>query len=81
MCQVFSLRRMVVQHILQYFIKKIPFHVTLWISSSIHHITLEMKYKGSSSGGPHRDPTSDPKTIDAQIGYGTKYGETTTTSI
>jgi len=40
-----------------------------------------MKYKGSSSGGPHRDPTSDPKTIDKQIGYGTKYGETTTTSI
>jgi hypothetical protein len=80
MGQVFSLRAMVVQHILPYFIKNFPIHVTLWISSSIHHITLEMKYKGSRSGGPHRDPTSDPKTIEGQIGYGTKYGETTTTS-
>jgi hypothetical protein len=76
MGQVVALNRMVVQHILPHFIKNIPISGTLWISSSIHHITLEMKYKGSRSGGPHREPTRDPKTVEGQLGYGTKEDET-----
>jgi hypothetical protein len=64
MGQVVSLRRMVVQHILPYFIKKFPISGTLWISSSIHHITLGREYKGSSSGETHREPTRSPQTIE-----------------
>jgi hypothetical protein len=50
MDQVVSLSGMVVQQILPYFIKNVPISGTSWISSSIHYITLEMEYKGSSSG-------------------------------
>jgi len=52
-----SLGRMVVQHILAYFIKNVTIYGTLWISSSIHHITLERDYKGSRIRGPHPTPT------------------------
>jgi hypothetical protein len=77
MGQVVSLVKMVVQHILPYFIKNVPISSTLWISSSIHYITLEREYKGSSSGGPHREPTKGSQTIEGQLGYGHKYDETT----
>jgi hypothetical protein len=63
MGQVVSLGRMVVQHILPYFIKNVPIYGTLWISSSIHHITLEREYKGSSSGGLDKEPTRGSKNI------------------
>jgi hypothetical protein len=63
---------MVLQHILPNFIKNVQIYDTLWISSSIHHITLEREYKGSSSGGPHREPTRGPKIVEGQLGYGTK---------
>ena len=72
MGQVVSLGGMVVQHILPYFIKNVPISSTLWISSSIHHITLEMEYKGSISGGPHREQAIFPQTIEGQLGYDTK---------
>jgi hypothetical protein len=72
MGQVVSLGRMVVHHILPYFIKKIPISDTLWISSSICHIALERDYKGSSSGGLHRAPTRGSQTIEGQLSYGTK---------
>jgi hypothetical protein len=72
MDQVVSLGRMVVQHILPYFIKNVPIYDTLWISSSIHHITLERDYKGSSNGVPHTEPTRGSPTIEGQLGYGTK---------
>jgi hypothetical protein len=72
MGQVVSLGGMVVQHILPYFIKNVPISGTLWISSSIHCITFEREYKGSINGGPHREPTSVPQTIEGQLGYGTK---------
>jgi len=72
MGQLVSLSGMVVQHILPYFIKNVPISRNLWISSSIHHITLEIEYKGSSSGGPHREPTRGPQNIQGQLGYGTK---------
>jgi hypothetical protein len=55
MGQVVSLDIKVVQHILPYFIKNVPISGTLWISSSIHYITLEREYKGSNNGGPHRE--------------------------
>jgi hypothetical protein len=80
MGQVVSLVKMVVQHILPYFIKNVPISNTLWISSSIHYITLEREYKGSSSGGPHREPTKGSQTIEGQLGYDTKYDETTSIS-
>jgi hypothetical protein len=64
MGQVVSLSRMVVQHILPNFIKNVPIYGTLWISSSIHHITLEMDNKGSRSGGPHKAPTRGSQTIE-----------------
>jgi hypothetical protein len=51
MGQVVSFGRMVLQHILSYFIKKVPISGTSWISSSIHHISLERDSKGSGSGG------------------------------
>jgi hypothetical protein len=72
MGQVVSLGRMVVQHILLYFIKKFPIYGTLWISSSIHHITLERESEGSRNGGPHRAPTSGSQTIKGKLGYNTK---------
>jgi hypothetical protein len=72
MGQVVSLGGMVVHHILPYFIKNVLVSGTLWISSSIHHITLQRDYKVSSSGGPHREPTRGYQTIEEQLGYGTK---------
>jgi hypothetical protein len=72
MGQVVSLGRIVVQHILPYFIKNVPIYGTLWISSSIHYMTFETECKGSSSGGPHRVPTRGFQTIEGQFGYGTK---------
>jgi hypothetical protein len=45
MVQVVFLGRMVVQNILPYFIKNVSISGTLWISSSIHHITLEGEKK------------------------------------
>jgi hypothetical protein len=72
MGQVVGLGGMVVQHILPYFIGNVPISGTLWISSSIHCITVERDYKGSSSGGPHRAPTRGSKTIEGQIGHGAK---------
>jgi hypothetical protein len=72
MDQVVSLVIMLVQHILPYFIKKFSIFGTLWISSSIHHISLERDYKGSRSEGPHRAPTRGSKNIEGKIGYGTK---------
>jgi hypothetical protein len=72
MDQVVSLGRMVVQDILSYFIKNVPIYGTLWISSSIHHITLERDCKGSGSGGSHREPIRGSQTIEGQLGYGTK---------
>jgi hypothetical protein len=72
MGQLVSLGIMVVQHILPYFIKNVPIFGTLWISSSIHHITLEGDYKGSRSGGPHRSSTRGSQTIEGQLGYGVK---------
>jgi hypothetical protein len=30
-------------------------------------MSLEMEYKGSSSGGPHREPTRGSQTIEAQL--------------
>ena len=74
MGQVVSLGKMVVQHILPYFIKNVPIFGTLWISSSIHHISLERDYKGLGRGGPHRAPTRGSQTIEGQLGYGTKIG-------
>jgi hypothetical protein len=67
MGQVVSLGRMVVQHILPYFIKNVPIYGTLWLSSSIHHITLERESEGSSSGGPHRAPTRGSPTIEDNL--------------
>jgi hypothetical protein len=64
MGQVVSLGRMGVQHILSYFIKNVPISGTLWISSSIHFITLEREYKGLSNGGPHREPRIVSQTIE-----------------
>ena len=55
MDQVVSLGGMLVHHILSYLIKNVPISSTLWISSSIHHISFERDYKGSSSGGVHRE--------------------------
>jgi hypothetical protein len=72
MGQVVSLGGMVAQHILPYFIKNVSISITLWISSSIHHITLEKDCKGSSSGGPHKVPKRGSQTIEGQLGYGTK---------
>jgi hypothetical protein len=66
MGQVVSLGRMVVQHILSYFIKNVPISSTLWISSSIHHIALERDYKGSGSGGTHRAQTRGSQTTEGQ---------------
>jgi hypothetical protein len=77
MGQVVGLGGMVVQHILPYFIKNVAISRTLWISSSIHHITLERDCKGSSSRGPHGEPTRGSQNIEEQLGYGTKYDETT----
>jgi len=54
MDQVVDLGRMVAQHILPYFIKNVPIYGYLWLSSSIFHITLERRIKGSRTGGPHR---------------------------
>jgi hypothetical protein len=72
MGQVVALGRMTAQHILPYFIKNVPIFGTLWISPSIHHITLESDYKGLGSGGPHRTPTRGSQTIEGQLGYDTK---------
>jgi hypothetical protein len=66
---VVSLGGMVVHHILPYCIKNVPIHATIWISYSICYITLENEYKGSSSGGTHREPTRGSQTIEGQIGY------------
>jgi hypothetical protein len=63
---------MVIQQILPYFNKNVLISGTLWISSSIHKITLEREYKGSSSGGTHMEPTRGPKIVEGQIGYATK---------
>jgi len=71
MGQMVGLGRMVVQHILPYLIKNVTIYGTLWISSSIHHITPKRDYKGSSNSGPHMAPTSS-QTIESQLGYGTK---------
>jgi len=43
-------------------------------------MTIEMEYKGLSSGGSRREPTRGLESIEGQIGYGTKYGETRSTS-
>jgi hypothetical protein len=64
MGQVVSLGGMVVQQILTYFVKNVPIYGTLWISSSIHYIILEMEYKDSRSGGKHRGPTRGFQTIE-----------------
>ena len=72
MGQMVSLSGIVVQHILPYFIKNVPISDTLWISSSIHYITLEREYKGSISGGTHREPIRVSQTIEGQLGYGIK---------
>jgi hypothetical protein len=80
MGQVVGLGRIVVEHILPYFIKNVPISSTLWISSSIHHITIERDYKGSSSGGPHREPIGCSQTIEGKLGYDTNYDETTSRS-
>jgi hypothetical protein len=69
---VVSLGRMVVQHILPYFIKNVPSYGNLLILISNHHITLERKIKSSCSGGPHREPTRGSKNIEGQLGYNTK---------
>lgn len=61
-------------------IKNVSICGTLWISSSIHHITLKSDYKDSSSGGPYRVLTRCSKTIERQLGYSTKYDEITSTS-
>jgi len=62
MGQMVSLGRMVVQRILPYFIKNVTIYGTLWISSSIYHITLESDYKDSSSRGPHPTPIRGSQT-------------------
>jgi hypothetical protein len=80
MGQVVSFVGMVVQHILPCFIKNFPFFGTLWISSSIPYIKLEMEYKGSSSGGPYREPIRGSQTIEGQLGYDIKHDETTSKS-
>jgi hypothetical protein len=72
MGQVVSLGRMVVQHILPYFIKNVLISSTLWISSSIHHISFESDCKGLGSGGPHGAPIRGSQTNEGQFGYGTK---------
>jgi hypothetical protein len=72
MGQVVALSGMVVQYILPYFIKNVPISSTLWIPSFIYHTTLERDCKGSSSGGPHREPTIGSQTIEGQLGYDTK---------
>jgi hypothetical protein len=72
MGQVVSLDRMVVQHILPKFIKNVPISNTFLISSFIHHITLEMDYKGLGSEGTHRQPTTGSQTIEGKLTYVTK---------
>jgi hypothetical protein len=72
MGQVVSLGIMMVQHIIPYFIKNVPISGILWISSSMHHISLERECKGSGNGGPHREPTIGSQAIEGQLGYGTK---------
>jgi hypothetical protein len=72
MGQVVALGRMVVQHILPYLIKNVPIYGTLWISSSIHHITFERERDGSSNGGPHKAPTRGSQTIEGQLVYNLK---------
>ena len=54
--------------------KNVPVSSTLWISSSIYYITLKGEYKGSSSGGPHREPTRGPQTIEGKLGYAIIFG-------
>jgi hypothetical protein len=72
MGQLVSLGIMVLKHILPYFMKHFPIYGILWISSSIHHITLERESKGSRSRGPHRAPTRGSQTIEGHLGYITK---------
>jgi hypothetical protein len=67
-----SLSRMVIQHILPYFKIKVPTSGKLWISSSIHHISIKREYKGSGSGGPHREPTRGSQTIEGKFSYDRK---------
>jgi len=66
MGQVASLSRIMIQHILPYFIKNVPIHFTLWISFLIHHITIERESEGSSSG-PHGAPNVFPQTIQLEL--------------
>jgi hypothetical protein len=80
MGQVVSLGGMVVQYILPYFTKTFPISGTLWISPSIHHITLERDQKVSRSGGPHREPKIGSQTIEGHLGYGTNLDEITSKS-
>jgi len=49
-----------------------PIFVTLWISSSIHHITFKVDYKVSSSGVQHRAPGRGSQAIEGKKNYGTK---------
>jgi len=67
-----ALDRIVVQHILPYFIKNVTIYGTLWISSSIHHIKLERDCKYSRNRGPHPTPIRGSQTIVGKLGYGTK---------
>jgi hypothetical protein len=72
MVQVVSIGRILVQHVLPYFIKNAPNYGNLWLSSSIHHSTLERESEGLRSGGPHRAPTRGSPTIEGQLGYNKK---------
>jgi hypothetical protein len=58
---------MVLQHFLPYFIRNVLVSGTLWVSSSIDHITLERKTYGSRSGGTHPTLTKDSPTIEDNL--------------
>jgi hypothetical protein len=60
---------MVEQHILPYFTKNAPIYGYLWMSSSIHHISLERKIKVSRSGGPHKASRMCSLTTAGRLGY------------
>ena len=69
MGQIVALGRMVVQQILPHFIKNVTNYGTLWVSSSIYHITLERNYKISINKGTHIKQIGGPQTIEGQLGY------------
>jgi hypothetical protein len=69
MGQVVTFTRMVVQYFQSYIIQNIPIYETLWVSSSIHHITFKRETQGLSSGGLYPTPTIGYRYIEGQIGY------------